>query len=134
MGYFNKSSSDYDQYNFQGKLIINLADTLFELEEKISKAYQDKAGYFLDSISGLRLFKDKIIGMDLKYNKKVIKLIDLYLKLADHYYVQNELKKGCIYLSKAYQKICKIIKYNDMMFPRNRKVTSFKKWVEQQIE
>lgn len=130
---YNKSNSDYDQYNFQGKLIINLADTLFELEEKISKAYQDKAGYFADSLSGLKLFTDKIIGMDLKYNRKIMKLIELYLELAEYYYNENQLLEGAKYLSKAYQKICNIIKYNDMMFPRNRKVTSFKQWVEQQV-
>ncbi|MFW6173053.1 MAG: hypothetical protein ACOC5T_04850 [Elusimicrobiota bacterium] len=133
MAYENKSKDDYNQYNFQGKLIVNLADTLFELEEKISKAYQDRPGHFLAALSGLRLFTDKIIGMDLKYSKKAMKVIHLYLKLGERYYNDNRLLEGSEYLSKAYQKICNIIKYNDMMFPRNRRVTSFTQWAEQQL-
>jgi hypothetical protein len=48
-------------------------------------------------------------------------------------YDRNDLNSGVSYLSKTYQKICSIIKLNDMMFPRLRKVTSFKDWTEQQL-
>lgn len=127
------SNANYDNYNFQARLIENLAESLFNLEESISKAYQERPGDFLRASSDLQLFVDKIIGMNLKYPEESMKLIRLYLVLAKIHYERNSLLTGAGYLSKAYQKVCNIIKSNDMMFPRLRKVTSFKDWTTQQL-
>lgn len=129
----NLSTNHYDNYNFQKELILNLADSLFKLEESISQAYQEKPKDFIVALSELQLFVDKIIGMNLKYNEDMLKLIKLYLTMAKLNYDKNALLSGAEYLSKAYQKICNIIKSNDMMFPRLRKVTSFKEWTNQQL-
>lgn len=128
-----KTNGNYDSYNFQAKLIDNLAESLFMLEENISRAYQERPSDFLKALSDSQLFVDKIIGMKLKYNEQTIKLIRLYLTISKLMYEKNDLLQGAEYLSKSYQKICNIIKLNDMMFPRLRKVTSFKDWAEQQL-
>lgn len=127
------SKGNYENYNFQGKLIENLADSLFLLKERISKAYQERPSDYENALSDCILFVDNIIGMKLKYQHDDIKKINLFLKLAKIYYQSNNLSEGTLYLSKAYQKICSIIKLNDMMFPKLRKVTSFKNWVEDQL-
>lgn len=125
--------SNYESYNFQGKLISNISDSLFELEQKIANAYQERPKYFIEALSELKVFISKIIGMELKYDKKTISLVEAYLKYAQLQYNNNNLLEGSEYLSKSYEKICNIIKFNNMMFPKTRKVTSFKKWTEQQI-
>lgn len=133
MAYKNSYDGNYDKYNFQAKLIDNLAESLFELEENISRAYQERPGDYLKALSSCQIFVDKIIGMNLRYEPSSIKLIKLNIKLAKILYKNNNLLLGCEYISIAYQKICTIIKLNDMMFPRMRRVTSFKKWTEQQL-
>lgn len=127
------NNGEYDNYNFQGKLIINIADSLFQLEEDLAQAYEEKPSKYLKSLSSLRIFLDKIIGMDLKCSPKDIEYVEKCLKLAELNYNNNSLLEGAEYLSLSYQKICNIIKANNMMFPKNRKVTSFKKWTEQQL-
>jgi len=126
-------NTNYDNYNFQAKLVDNLADSLFLLRQSISKAYQDRPGDYENALSDCILFVDNIIGMKLKYKEEDIMIIRLNLDIAKKFYERNDLSSGTSYLSKAYQKICSIIKLNDMMFPRLRKVTSFKDWAEQQL-
>ena len=130
---FKNNHSNYDNYNFQAKLIDNLAESLFQLRESISKAYQERPSDYRNALSDCILFVDNIIGMRLKYNENDIKIIKLNLQLAKLMDDSNNLSKGTEYLSVAYQKICSIIKLNDMMFPRLRKVTSFKTFTEQQL-
>lgn len=124
---------NYEHYNFQARLIQNIADGLFDLEYKISKAYEERPSAFVNALSSSRIFVDKLIGMDLKIKKNEIKKLNLYLDIAQRYYERNQFLEGCKYLSLAFRKIWNIIKLNDMAFPRSRKVTSFKDWAEQQL-
>lgn len=127
------ANTKYDNYNFQARLIDNLADSLFMLRQNISKAYQERPGDYINALSDCILFVDNIIGMKLKHKEEDIRIIRLNLEIAKKFYERNDLLSGTKYLSGAYQKICSIIKLNDMMFPRLRKVTSFKDWAEQQL-
>ena len=134
--YNNKSqnnSEQYEKYNIQGQLIQNIGESLFEIERKISRAYEERPSGFLDSLSSLRTFLDKILGMNLEVPGKDKDKILIYLQIAQRLFEMNRILDGCNYLSKAYQKIWNIIKVNGMVFPKARKATSFKEWAEQQL-
>ncbi|HKL23985.1 MAG TPA: hypothetical protein VJ912_01485 [Candidatus Nanoarchaeia archaeon] len=134
--YNNKSqnnSEQYEKYNIQGQLIQNIGESLFEIERKISRAYEERPSGFLDSLSSLRTFLDKILGMNLEVPGKDKDKILIYLQIAQKLFEMNRILDGCNYLSKAYQKIWNIIKVNGMVFPKARKATSFKEWAEQQL-
>jgi len=134
--YNNKSqnnSEQYEKYNIQGQLIQNIGESLFEIERKISRAYEERPSGFLDALSSLRTFLDKILGMNLEVPGKDKDKILIYLQIAQKLFEMNRILDGCNYLSKAYQKIWNIIKVNGMVFPKARKATSFKEWAEQQL-
>lgn len=134
--YNNKSqnnSEQYEKYNIQGQLIQNIGESLFEIERKISRAYEERPSGFLDSLSSLRTFLDKILGMNLEVPGKDKDKILIYLQIAQRLFEMNRILDGCNYLSKSYQKIWNIIKVNGMVFPKARKATSFKEWAEQQL-
>lgn len=126
-------SEQYEKYNIQGQLIQNIGESLFNLEYKIGKAYEERPSAFLDALSSLRTFLDKILGMGLDIPEKEDEKILVYLQIAQKLFELNRILDGCNYLSKAYQKIWNIIKINGMVFPKARKATSFKEWAEQQL-
>lgn len=131
--YNSRERENYEYYNFQGSLIQNIGESLFELEYKISKAYEERPSAYLNALSSSRTFMSKLVGMDLKILERDKIKVKLYLDIAKKLFELNNLPLGCEYLSKTFEKIWAIVRSNGMAFPKSRKVTSFKDWAEQQL-
>ena len=122
-------SDRHEYYNIQEFLIKDLAEKLFFLEEKLSKAFEGKAKEFKESQSWINSMKNKIRSLKLGYSNSDMEKIGLYLKLSEISENQNEYEKATEYLWEAFVIIGNIFRQNNMIFPAKTKGMTFKDYV-----
>lgn len=122
-------ANKHEYYNIQEFLIRDLAEKLFYIEEKLSKAFQGKPREFKDAQSWIRSMKNKIRSLNLVCSHENMEKISLYLDLSSIYERRNQFEKATEYLWEAFVLIGQIFKSNNMIFPQKVKGMTFKDYV-----
>lgn len=130
---FTTRSEEFNRLNLQLYYIEELASLIAGIGRDLGEANQGSISHYRDAIGKLYTFRDLLIGAKLSFHQRDSELFKIYMALAEKLEC-FDLREGTKNLRNAYELLIKILRLNNLIFPKKNRGFGFRAFVEQEVK